>query len=231
MHIRHPVMYLVCLLALVSACSRKGDTASEARAVTKPDTTCVLAFAEGTVTGNGKNLSVGDSIPPDAVLETGKDSTAEIVIDGKNAIRMGQSTLLRLDVSTLSRVLTVDRGTLTAVLRKIDAVSGGNLKVRTPNLVAGVRGTSLCAWVAKDGAQTYLCCCNGTIEIAPTDGAPARKKQATHHDAVLYAGVGAESREVPVPAGFDPRHGDSDLESLASRIGETMDWNTLESHD
>ena len=230
MRIRSSVTVLAAVLALASGCARKVEAAPDT-AVRKPAAGCVLSYAEGTVTMNGKPISVGDAIAPDAVLETGKDSLAEIVFDDKNAIRMGQSTLLTIDLSTLSRVLTVDRGTLTAVLRKLDAVGGGNLKVRTPNLVAGVRGTSLCAWVAKDGSQTYLCCCNGALEIAPTDGAPAKETRATHHSAVLYAGIGSESREVPVPADFDPRHGDGDLESLASRIGETMDWTTLESHD
>lgn len=231
MQIRHSATLLVVIIALVSGCARKGDSAAPISAVRNTSVMCVLAYAEGTVTMNGRPISVGDAIAPDAVLETGKDSLAEIVFNDKNAIRMGQLTLLTLDIATLSRALTVERGTLTAVLRKIDAVSGGNLKVRTPSLVAGVRGTSLCVWVAKDGAQTYLCCCNGAIEVAPTDGAPAKETQATHHSAVLYAGVGADSKEVPVPADFDPRHDDEDLESLASRIGETMDWTTLESHD
>ena len=231
MQIRHSVIVLAVVLVLISGCIRKDNAPAEENTARTLDVRCVLVYAEGTVTMNGKPLSIGDQIPLDAVLETGKESLAEIVFDGKNAIRMGQSTLLTMDITTLSRVLEVERGTITAVLRKINTVSGGDLKVRTPSLVAGVRGTSFCVWVAKDGAQTYLCCCNGTIEIAPTEGAPSRETQSTHHSAVLFTGLGTESTEVPVPADFDPRHNDADLESLASRIGETMDWTTLESHD
>ena len=230
MKLRYSVIILVTVIAFVSGCSRKNNAGTVDSTVRKLDVSCVLVYAEGTVTMNSNPLSIGDTIALDAVLETGKDSLAEIVFDDKNALRMGQLTLLTLDISTLSRVLEVERGTLTAVLRKINTVGGGNLKVRTPNLVAGVRGTSLCAWVSKDGSQTYLCCCNGTIEIASQDGEHATEKQSTHHSAVLFTGVGDESREVPVPDDFDPRHGDGDLENLASRIGETMDWTTLESH-
>lgn len=231
MNVRHSVIILAALFAIVSGCARKNSVASTDATVRTLDVSCVLAYAEGTVTMNGIPVSIGDAIPPDAVLETGKDSLAEIVFNDKNALRLGPLTLMTLDISTLSRVLTVERGTLTAVLRKLNVAGGGTLRVRTPNLVAGVRGTSFCAWVAKEGAQTYLCCCNGTIEIAPKDGVPATETQSSHHTAVLFAGVGDESREVPVPDDFDPRHDDGDLESLASRIGETMDWTTLESHD
>lgn len=228
MKIPHYLTLLTAVLALASGCSRKDGAKASLEAVRKPG---ILAYAEGTVTMNGKELSIGDPIEPNATVQTGVDSLAEIVFDDKNAIRMGQSTLMTLDVSTLSRVITVERGVLTAVLRKLGTASGASLKIRTPNLVAGVRGTSLCAWVAKDGSQTYLCCCNGTIEVAPTEGAPTKRQQSTHHVAVLYSEIGAASAEVPVPADFDPRHGDGDLESLAARIGETMDWTTLESHD
>ncbi len=202
-----------------------GEAATEAAS---PAASAKVAYLEGTVTQDGKALSIGDAIFDGALLQTDADGLAEIVFDEKNAIRISPSASLRVQFSTLQKSMNIERGTVTAVLRKLDKLSGGKMDITTPSLVAGVRGTSFCVWVMGAREETYFCTCNGRIEFTPGGTEKSIIEEANHHEALVFSGTGAGVTTSPATAEMNARHGDADLESLAARIGEKMDWTHVE---
>jgi hypothetical protein len=177
---------------------------------------------------DGTPVELGAAISDGSLLKTDADGRAEIVFAEKNIIRIGPSASLRIRFAGLERSLEIEKGTVTAVLRKLDKAAGGQMKVTTPSLVAGVRGTSFCAWVSGTSDETYFCTCNGKIEFVPGGTGKGIIEEASHHEALVFTGVGeAVTVTVPGPE-VNHRHTDADLETLAARIGEKMDWTTIE---
>lgn len=209
---------IMALFALGS-CKGKTDTARSPASV---------VYLEGSLTMNGEPLEIGAIIEDDALLQTQADSLAEIVFGDKNAIRIGPNASLRVHLAELERSVQVERGAVTAVLRKLEKAAGGNLQVNTPSLVAGVRGTSFCVWVSGSDEETYFCTCNGHIEFVPGGTSEKIIKEASHHDALIFKGSG-DNVQVTLPDEHtNHRHDDASLESLAARIGEKMDWTQVE---
>ncbi len=220
------IIFAIMLLAVsfsVIACGQKNG-----KTVVSADEGASVLYIEGNVTQDGKLLSIGDSVRDGALIETDADGLAEISFAGKNAIRVGRSTIVRLGYKSLDKTLKVERGTVTAVLRKLDKLSGGGMKIETPSVVAGVRGTSFCVWVSGKTDETYFCTCNGRIEFVPGGTEKSVIEEASHHEALVFTGSGDSVSFAPAAADMDPRHDDADLESLASRIGEKMDWSRIE---
>lgn len=218
------IILLCAFFLLFSACARKPVQAKISAVIQDSQ----LVYSEGIVTMDGKEITIGTLIIDGSVLKTNADGVAEIVFNEKNIIKMGPDTALRLQVSSLKRIVYVDNGTFTAVLRKLDKLSGGSLEVKTPTAVAGVRGTSFFARVESGGNETYFCTCNGTLRMSADDGSSPVTKTATHHDGTIFKGSSGSVAIIPAPPGFDVGHSDKDLEVLASRIGETIDWTKLE---
>ncbi len=226
---RFPVSLCAVLASavLLTACAPK-SAAAPAAAGTPEAGVCTLVYAEGVVTMDGKQIEPGTVILDGALLETDAAGHAEMVFNDKNIIKMGPATAMRLEMKTLQRVVHVESGTFTAVLRKLDRLAGGTLEVRTPNAVAGVRGTSFFARYTPGDTQTYFCTCNGTLSMARSDGTLPLAKTANHHDSTVYAGEAASAVLLPIPAGFNFGHSDADLENLAAKIGEKIDWTAAE---
>lgn len=187
-----------------------------------------LVYLEGSLTMDGVPLKVGEKVVDGSLLQTGPESLAELVFAGKNALRIGGNASLRVQLASLDRSLSVERGAVTAVLRKLDKLAGGKLTVNTPSLVAGVRGTSFYFRVEEAGAQTYFCTCNGSVVLTPEGSSEGILKEANHHDALLFTRQGASVSVTAPPSGYDHGHGDRDLETLAARVGEKMDWTRIE---
>ena len=191
-------------------------------------TGATVVYKEGVLSVDGKPVEIGAKVPDGALLSTDVNGLAEIVFADKNAFRVGPATTFRVRLEKKRRSLEIERGPITAVLRKLDKATGGSMNVRTPSLVAGVRGTSFCVWVSGSKQETFFCTCNGRIEFIP--GGTQRKilKEARHHEALTFSGAGKYvTVTVPDPQG-NLWHDDSNLESLAARIGETMDWTRIE---
>ncbi len=216
------LLVLLCSLFTVVSCTPKLP------AVQGAPTDCVLVYAEGRVTMDGKEISIGAKIINGALLKTDGNGIAEMVFNDKNIVKMGPLTVLRLDTSTLKRVVSLESGTFTAVLRKLDKLAGGTLEVRTPTAIAGVRGTSFFARVNPSEGETYFCACNGTLKLSTTDGSLGITKSSYHHNGTIFSGDPGDVKILTPPSGFDVGHTDKDLEDLASRIEETMDWSKLE---
>jgi hypothetical protein len=190
--------------------------------------TATVVYLEGSLTMDGARLDVGSTLADGTLLQTDEKGLAEIVFAGGNALRLGPNTVMRVSLGDLQRSMNIERGTVTAVFRKLGKLTGGRMEVGTPSLVAGIRGTSFFLWVSPDSQETYFCTCNGKLEFSPGSKLEKILSEASHHDALIFNGTG-ETVTVSKPGpGYNHRHGDADLETLAARIGETMDWSRVE---
>ena len=98
--------------------------------------------------------------------------------------------------------MSLKKGGLSAVLRKLEQVAGSDsFRVSTATAITGVRGTSFSIWA--DDNSTYVCACNGTVRTIDSKGNNELTIAAAHHS-------------------------DASMESLASRIGEKIDWTKQE---
>ena len=113
------------------------------------------------------------------------------------------------------------------VLRKLGEVTEpGELRFRitTSNAVAGVRGT--CFFVkVEDDDNTFICCCNGTLHLEGTGGAFTAEPAGSHHEELR---VTRSQRGISVAAAPLLYHTDADVEAIAARIGETIDWTRID---
>ncbi len=226
---RFPVLLcaIFAFTVVLTACTpRTTETGKPAKAAEAGP--CTLVYSEGIVTMDGKTIEAGTVIVDGSLLETDSSGFAEMVFNDKNIIKMGPDSAMRLEMKTLKRVVHVESGTFTAVLRKLDKLAGGSLEVRTPNAVAGVRGTSFFARYTPGDTQTYFCTCNGTLEMARADGTLPLTKTANYHDKTIYSGDAASTVLLPIPADFNMGHSSRDLDALAARIGEKIDWTKAE---
>jgi hypothetical protein len=210
----------LCLLATapLAAAPQAQTTAGPAPAVAGG---LEVVYLQGDVAIDGKPAELGQKTGPRIRVVTGPGAVCELVFAGKNALRVGQNAAAAIDLAQVVGV-ELEKGGVTAVLRKLDrtaAAAAGTdaFRVRTQAAVAGVRGTSLCVWT--DGTQTYICACNGTVALESGDGAAIRTITAAHHHGSVFNAAGA----APEEAGL-LYHDDAALESLAARIGETIDW-------
>jgi len=184
----------------------------------------VVVFFEGDVRIDGRQAEIGAVLAAKALIETGSGASCEIVFDRKNALRVGQNAVASLDFSGPVKQVSLTKGGLTSVLRKLGKASGGDrFRVTTPTVVAGVRGTSFCIWV--DESSTYVCACNGSVRTIDAKGSNAQDLSAAHHVARNY--VSKDGAIEVSPAGVE-HHSDASVESLAARIEERLDWSKLD---
>ena len=185
-----------------------------------------IVYTEGTVTLNGSPAAVGDEVPAGALVQTGADSLCQIVFNARNIIHMAAETSMRLDPSVVSRGATLQKGTIAMVLRNLAPGKPGEARfsIRTSSTVAGVRGTCFLVRVEDDN-NTYICCCNGAIHLEGTSGQFTRNIAAPHHREVR---ITRSDTGVSMTAAPMLYHSDADVEAIAARIGEKIDWTTID---
>ena len=212
----------VCLTGVALSAETAGKTNRIALA---PSEAVQLVYAEGQVTMNGEAIDIGTDIPDNAIIKTGKDALAEIAFKSKNIIRIGDDTTVQVTLNGLARKIDLKVGSVTAVLHRLDKLAGGGLELKTPLANGGVRGTSFCTWVDPSG-KTYFCSCNGSVAMTDANNANPFEQSGAHHNGVWFNkdATGA----IKTKAAGVEFHSDKDLETLAARIGDTMDWTSLE---
>jgi hypothetical protein len=187
-----------------------------------------VIYVDGEVTMNGSPASVGDDVQPGATISTGSDGLCEVVFNKKNIIHITGGTILTFDPEVLSKGATLRRGAIAMVLRNLGpfASNPGELRFRisTSTVVAGVRGT--CFFVkVEDDNNTYVCCCNGSLHIEGASGEFTQNIAGSHHREVRVSrSVGGLS----VAAAPLLYHTDADVEAIAEKIGETIDWTKID---
>ena len=204
---------LVALLAVLSLSAAWGQTGKGA----------TVSYLEGQVTIDGTPASIGDAVPMGATVATGDQSLCEIVFGAKNAIRLAAATTFVFNPGNLQTGSSIAKGSIVLVLKQLSALSAAaTFTVRTPNAVAGVRGTSFFIDVL-DPNTTYICSCNGSVHVEDPSGGSSKDMVASHHKATLFttgpSGVSAADATLLY-------HTDADVEAVARDIGATIDWTT-----
>ncbi|HVO40740.1 MAG TPA: FecR family protein [Spirochaetia bacterium] len=184
-----------------------------------------LSYVDGTVTIDGAAASVGDAVRYGAVVRTAAASSAEIEFNGRNAIRLSENTTLVFNPRNLQTGSELRQGGLAFVLKGLStATAGPSFLVRTPSAVAGVRGTSFFMQV-ESPTSTYVCSCNGAVQVLDASGRVAKELAASHHKAVRISDTGSGPQTTDAPRLY---HTDADLEKVAGDVGVTIDWNVID---
>jgi ferric-dicitrate binding protein FerR (iron transport regulator) len=183
-----------------------------------------VAFVEGVAKVNGEAVDFGDILPTKFIATTEKSARLDIVFNDGNALSIGQNTIVDIDLGLLVPVMQLERGGVTSVLKKLDKIaSGDSFKVTTDQTVMGVRGTSFCIW--SDAVSTYVCACNGEVKTMDAKGNNEETLVSAHHTARLYT---EKDGALTVEEAALLHHTDELVESVAARIGYTIDWTTVD---
>lgn len=100
--------------------------------------------------------------------------------------------------------------------------------IKSPTVVASVRGTSFCVKVESPD-KTYFCVCNGSIDLNVDGAASVEKVTAAHHAAKRFT----KNKEGKIDIDANPGmlyHNDEGLEALSASIGEKIDWTKPDRH-
>lgn len=185
-----------------------------------------IIYVEGEVTLNGAPASAGDAVKAGDTLQTASVALCEIVFNARNIVHMTADTVLRFDPSQLSRGATLQKGAIAMVLRNLAALQGSEVRfsIKTSTAVAGVRGT--CFFVKfEDSHATFICCCNGAIHLEGEAGEFSQNLTSPHHEELR---VTRSPSGLSVGAASLLYHTDGDVEAIAVRIGESVDWTRVD---
>lgn len=169
--------WLACGMVLASFA-----TTSVEAAVGKAVVRSVRGTASYTDQGSDwKPLNVGRVLGPGATVRTGASSQVDLFLDENGPIvRLLESTQLGLDKLNLERTgsdvvietqLDLRQGTIQGVVKKLAAAS--TYEVKTPNAVAGIRGTRY-----QISADDKVICTEGSLMVAYTN--PVTRRISTH---------------------------------------------------
>jgi ferric-dicitrate binding protein FerR (iron transport regulator) len=203
------------VLASLSSC-QKADQAART-------TSARVDYVNGEVTIDGAAAEPGATIKPAFTVVTGASSSCGIVFDEKNILHIDENTDATIDLSTDIRTVNLRRGMLACALRKLARIASRDqeaFRVATDSAVAGVRGTVFLAKV-EDETRTYLCDCNGVLDMRDSGGGNAHRVEAAHHKAYRFTRSG--DTFASAEAGLE-YHTDQMMELGLARIGETIDW-------
>ena len=136
----------------------------------KENKTAVVTFLTGKATlvtdSARKDLHFGDIINDGIIIETDKDSTADLTFSDKSIIRIKPETKLSLvqmfetNQGGMSAKIKMERGTVIHSVAKL--VKDGSYQVDSPTMVAGVRGTAFEVTVS-DEATVFVA--DGKVQV------------------------------------------------------------------
>lgn len=185
-----------------------------------------VEYAEGDVRINGVEAVLGQSVQVGDWVQTGARGAVDIVFDRANVFRLGSNTVAVLNLSETRQDVDLKFGTMAAVFDRVRTLSGrGTFDIRTPTGVGGVRGTSFFFRVL-DSDTTYVCTCNGTLELSPF-GRDSFLESAAQHSAYYFRQN--DDGSVAVERAGEEFHDNESLNRLADSVGVTIPWGELPS--
>ena len=160
--------------------------ALSASAAPAPEAGSPSAYAElvslnegGKLTRGGKPLKAGAVLRFGETLElSGGRATLKIREEGHVLVK-GRSTF------TIGKPkepgFLLQRGAMLMILEKLRR---GGFRVRTPQIIAAVRGTHY--YVEARPQDSYLCVCQGEVEVSETDGDLKHAVASDTHESRVY---------------------------------------------
>ena len=179
----------------------------------------VISAVAGNLTVNGKAEKTGTVIKHGDVIETGTNSFCEITLNKRSIIKLSQNTVFVFNISESENNFELKSGSLTGLTRK-KFTKQGDYNIKTPTGIAAIRGTAYFIHIESPDS-TYFCVCNGTVSIK---GETEETITSTHHKAMrITKKPGSKlSSGKNAPLLY---HTDADIEKLADKIGEKINWN------
>ena len=181
----------------------------------------VVEYFDGEVFVNEVPAEFGMVVPYGAVVKTGSDSYCEVIFENKNIFRIMESTIAEIRLSVENPEITVQKGAFAALFSKLEALTSDEpFKIRTQSMVASVRGTAFFVKVLTEN-NSYICLCNGELEIAGAGGEQADEYSSGHHTAMYFRNTDGTTKITEAPMLY---HSDEDMDQLARHIGEKINW-------
>lgn len=206
---------IALIILIMASCAKKNG-----------DIKTVIASFAGNVTVNGTTVaSVGQMIKFGDLIQTGEASYCELMINEKNILRLGNNTGLVFSISATESALELKEGWFAGVTGKMFKNDRTYL-IRTPTVIASVRGTTFCTKV-ENPDSTYFCVCNGKIELKKSSGDTGDMVISPHHTARRYK----KEKDGTLTIEKDPGllyHDDKGVEMLAKKVNSTIDWTGTE---
>lgn len=210
---RHAVILAAILVtAAISSCTMKPVSAVPAR----------ISFISGSVFVNGKDAVLGQTVTNGDVIETRSMSACRVIVDDKNILALQDDCTLVYRIHIEDPLLDLKKGVLAIIVKNRKNIE--NLRVSTPTMTAGVRGTVFVLG-AEGPDRVYTCLCNGVIHYHPEGQAKGERYTAAHHRGVYFTRRGGTVAAEP---GEMKYHTDEDIEKLASDINVRIDWTKIE---
>ncbi len=175
----------------------------------------------GDATLNGARLLPEQTIQTGDEIVTGPQSNLVFVV-GNASFQVRQNSRLSVERgSTLNAVslLRLLTGAVGSVWGR-----GGNRRIVTPTLTAGIRGTGVYVEVLpSQNGRTYFCNCYGTVELDA--GADSVTSQSVYHQS-FWGEVTPKNGRLLTPAKAI-NHTDEELEYLARLVDQRTAWQIM----
>lgn len=206
------VLILFAFALIINSCGKK----TEDKGVTGK----VIQFV-GKATINGQKIDLNKPVKYGDVIETGDDGTCHIQVGEKSLFMLNKNTKLVFNISKDRNELTLEKGWFAGITRKVFSAKGKYI-LKTPTVIAAIRGTSYCVKV-ENPKSTYFCVCNGTIGLEGSGEEKSTDVSAAHHSAKRFEMNEKGKLVIDKTVGM-LYHTDENLEKLASIISEKIDW-------
>ncbi|NPV00163.1 MAG: hypothetical protein HPY53_02160 [Brevinematales bacterium] len=178
----------------------------------------VLDTYTGNVTINGKPAQVGMEVADGSEITTAEGAWCDIVFPGKNIFRVYENADVIINLGSPDKQIVLKAGNIANVLYSLKDYKDG-FKIETSSSVVIVRGTVFYA-ASESPTNSYICCCNGTIDVVENKGGKVAPMSAAHHMGLRVSPSGATN------AGMD-YHTDQDLDEIAKKLNLTIDWTKI----
>jgi len=169
-----------------------------------------ISYASGEVFLNDARAGSGSPVARGDTIRTGLGSEAEVEVRDYSVFNIRENSVVRLNDALAAPEMEVKKGWFLVIVKK-----GTPVKLKTPMVLAGIRGTVVFLNVLGDD-QSYLCNCNGKVELVdPRTGEEVRTVSSSYHTA-YQVGV-SQARVSLVRAGL-LYHTDDDILRMAGRF-------------
>jgi|GEM_PF-998341 len=211
---------LLILLFVAVSCSKKEEgtapTAEPAKPADEPE--AVVLFLIGDVQLEGKKVSLGDRISIGEVLITGVKATADIQIIGESqtVIRVKENTNFELkkfmEAGVMVHQASLNKGSALFTVNKQQKNEA--FQVRTPTLVAGVRGTQF-AIQSGDTGNSKIEVIDGSVAVKPR----IEVAEALGDEGLSQLGIQNPVSEVVIEKGKSSEVTPKDIEKIEKASG------------
>ena len=161
-----------------------------------------LVFFRGDVKINERSAILGGAIRRGDLITTGDRSVAEVILADRSIMRIRENTQMEFSEFGSEVRANLFVGRILSKIRKM----GKGFMISTPTIVASVSGTVFFTEATPDPSHTYLCACNGSVDVFSEYGAEEKTGNVTgtHHTAFkIFEKEGQHSMERDIMKNHD----------------------------